>query len=203
MVSEIRIFVEGDKALPNGFRAFLKPITDIARQRRIRFRVAPGGSKDETIKDFIDALQDEPEIFNILLLDSDEPDKGTLIASVKARSTWDNQTGVNVQDGQIHFMVQVMESWFLADIPALERYYGNGFQQNRLPRNPSIEQISKNDVIRGLEGATRGTSKGKYSKTRHAPELLQRVDSSKLRNRSVSPNCDRLFATLESLVSNT
>ena len=197
MVSYIRIFVEGDKALLDGFRAFLKPVIDAARQRRIRFRVAPGGSKDETIKDFLDAVQDEPEVFNVLLIDSDIPDNGRLIASLKNSSTWDNQVGANVQDDQIHFMVQVMESWFLADKDAIARYYGQGFQANRLPPNPNVEQVMANDAIRRIEDATRRTQKGTYHKTRHAPDLLAQIDSTKVRN--TAPNCKRLFDTLQNL----
>ena len=197
MVSDIRIFVEGDKALLNGFRAFLKPVIDAARQRRIKFRVTPGGSKDETIKDFLDAVQDEPEVFNVLLIDSDRPDNGRLMASLKSSRIWDNQIGAAVRDDQIHFMVQVMESWFLADKDALARYYGQSFQANHLPQNPNVEQVLANDVIRRLEDATRRTQKETYHKTLHAPDLLAQIDSDKVRN--AAPNCRRLFTALENL----
>ena len=136
---------------------------------------------DETIKDFMDAIQDNSGAFNILLVDSDGPDNGNLIASVKARSTWDNQTGASIQDNQIHFMVQVMESWFLADKDALRRYYGRDFQPNRLPPNQNVEQKPSNYVIGGIENATRRTRKGKYHKTRHAPDLLAQIDAAKVR----------------------
>ena len=201
MVSDIRIFVEGDRALLNGFRAFLKPVIDAARQRRIKFRVAPGGSTDETIKDFLDAVHDEPEVFNVLLIDSDHPDNGRLIASLKDSRIWDNQIGASVHDDQIHFMVQVMESWFLADKDALDRYYGRDFQPNQLPQNQNVEQIRGNDVIGGLEDAARRTRKGKYHKTKHAPEILQAIDPNKVRN--AAPNCERLFATLRRQIANT
>ena len=197
MVSEIRIFVEGDKALLNGFRAFLKPVIDVVRQRRIRFQLVSCKSTDETIKDFMDAVHLRPEVFNVLLIDSDRPDNGRLIASLKNRSTWDNQIGANVQDDQLHFMVQVMESWFLADNNALATYYGRGFQANRLRPNPNVEQIPGNDVISGLQAATRNTSQKRYHKTKHAPALLQAIDSDKVRN--AAPNCRRLFTALENL----
>ena len=203
MVAQIRIYFEGDRRLRPGLEAFLKPAIDLARKQRIGFNAIAGGPTEETIRDFFDAVRDYPEALVILLVDSDSRDDGNLIRSIRSRSTWNKELGTGVQDSQIHFMVQVMESWFLADISTLERFYGNRFQRNRLPRNPAVEQISKDDVIRGLEGATRGTSKGKYNKTRHAPELLQRVDSSKLRNRDVAPNCNRLFTTLERLIRST
>ncbi len=201
MVTEIRIYFEGDRRLRPGLEAFLKPAIDLARERHIGFNAIAGGPTSETIKDFFDGVRDYPEALIVLLVDSDSRDDGNLIASVKSRSSWDNQAASNVQDDQIHFMVQVMESWFLADKSALERYYGNRFQSNRLPRNPSVEQISKDDVVRGLEEATRRTQKGKYHKTRHAPELLSAIDSSKIR--STAPNCDRLFASLQSAINST
>ena len=69
-------------------------------------------------------------------------------------------------------MVQLMESWFLADRPMLDTYYGHGFNVRRLPANPNIENISKPDVERGLHDATRGCRKGAYNKTTHATDLL-------------------------------
>ena len=201
MVSEIQIFLEGDKALLKGFHAFLKPAIDAARQRGIRFQLVSGGPLDETIKDFMDAIQDNSDAFNILLVDSDGPDGGNLIASIKGRSTWNGRVGARIQDNQIHFMVEVMESWLLADKNALANYYGNGFQTNRLPQNPSVEEIFKADVISGLESATSSTPKGKYHKTRHAPDLLKQVDVSKVRN--AAPNCDRLFVALNHLTTST
>jgi hypothetical protein len=96
-------------------------------------------------------------------------------------------------------MVQVMETWFLADRQTLRDYYGQGFMENRLPGNTDVEQIPKDDVESRLAAATEPTKKGKYHKTRHAPDLLAMIDVSKLR--SVSPACDRLFKSLEHLTS--
>ena len=197
MVSEIQIFIEGDKALLNGLRTFLKSAIDAAQHQRIKFKMVAGGSANETVRNFMRGVRRNPNSFNILLVDSDRPDNGDLIASVKDRRTWDNQTGANVQDDQIHFMVQVMESWFLADKDALTRYYGQGFQPNRLPRNPNVEQVMANDAISGLENATRPTRKGKYHKTRHAPDLLRQIDVAEVRQ--AAPNCNRLFVSLLSL----
>ena len=197
MVSEIQIFLEGDKALLQGLRTFIRPAIDAARQHRIRFQLISCGSIDETIKDFMDGIQHKPDAFNILLVDSDGPDNSSLISSLKARSTWDNHIGANIQNDQIHFTVQVMESWFLADRDALGRYYGRDFQPNRLPLNKNVEHVLGNDVISGLEHATRPTRKGKYHKTRHAPDLLAQIDAAKVRQ--AAPNCDRLFASLLAL----
>ena len=197
MVSEIRIFVEGDKALLKGLRAFLKPAMDTARRRRIKFNMVASGSANETVKDFMREVRRNPASLNILLLDSDRPDNGRLIASLKNSPIWNSQTGATIRDDQIHFMVQVMESWFLADKDAIARYYGQGFQANRLPPNPNVEQVMANDAIRRIEDATRRTQKGTYHKTRHAPDLLAQIDPNKVRD--AAPNCRRLFTTLQNL----
>lgn len=81
-------------------------------------------------------------------------------------------------------MVQCMEAWFLADRAALEEYYGQGFKSQSLPRNPKIEDIPKQDLMQGLEAATRETTKGNYHKTKHGFEILERIDPSKVRTAS-------------------
>ncbi len=202
MVKEIRVYFEGDNALRKGFNSFLKSEIDRARQRqhRLGFRTIAGGSTEETIKDFMTAARTHKDAINIVLIDSDNPDNGNLIAEVKQRASWDTEAGAKIQDEQIHFMVQVMESWFLADRNALKKYYGQGFREKQLPGNPNVEQISKSDVDNGLKNATRDTRKKKYHKTQHAPDLLSSLDVDKVRCNA--PSCDRLFHSLRSLIDN-
>jgi hypothetical protein len=164
----------------------------------LKFHLIQGNGGSETIKDFVDALRTHPNAFNVLLIDSDGPDDGQLIPNLKSRSEWDSQVAGSVSDDQIHFMVQVMEAWFLADRNALKAYYDGGFSENQSPPNPNVEQVPKDDVINGLLNATRGTQKKTYHKTKHAPELLTRIDPAKVRN--AAPSCDRLFKALEAAV---
>jgi hypothetical protein len=91
-------------------------------------------------------------------------------------------------------MVQVMESWFLADPEALTRYYREGFAINALKKNPKVEEIPKDDVLKCLKQATRKTKKRAYHKTGHAPGILELLDSNKVRK--AAPHCDRLFQDL-------
>ncbi len=81
-------------------------------------------------------------------------------------------------------MVQIMESWFLADPDVLESYYGRGFRKQDLRQNPSVEQVPKQDVLDGLEHAARNTTKGRYSKGKHGFEILARIDPVKVRTAS-------------------
>jgi hypothetical protein len=91
-------------------------------------------------------------------------------------------------------MVQCMEAWFLADKTTLARYYGDGFRESALPRNPRIEEIPKREVAYGLRRATEATIKGPYHKTRHGFDLLGRLDPRAVRQRS--PFADAFFMVL-------
>jgi hypothetical protein len=160
----------------------------------------PIACKARAVADFAVAMQAHPEDVNILLVDSEGPNSVSLLDDrVRKHPNWKATIDSKVSDDQIHFMVQVMESWFLADPGALGGNFGRGFAKGKLPGHPKIEEIDKNDVLAGLKAATRGTGKRRYHKTRHAPELLARVDVAKVR--SAAPFCERLFKSLESVSS--
>ena len=97
-------------------------------------------------------------------------------------------------DNQCHLMVQVMESWFLADADALESFYGRGFRKQDLPRNQEVEDISKQDVLDGLARATRGTRKGSYSKGMHGFQIIELLDPEKVRK--AAPHADRFIGAM-------
>ena len=150
--------------------------------------------KANAIEDFMIGVRKEPNSVNVLLIDSEGPSTQDLLGQVRRHAHWDNTLDSQIADKQIHFMVQVMESWFLADRQALGAYYGSGFLNNRLPSNPNVELVPKDDVLSGLASATEHIAKGKYHKTRHAPDLLARIDANKVRG--AAPSCDRLVSTL-------
>ena len=112
---------------------------------------------------------------------------------LKSRDGWDRPVGAT--DDQCHLMVQVMESWFLADRGTLAAFYGQQFREQALPQNPNIEQIAKQDVLGGLESATRNTGKSSYSKGKHSFEILENLDPAKVMN--VSKHAKRLIDALQ------
>ena len=120
----------------------------------------------------------------ILLVDSEVP----VTASgpwqhLKSSDGWDCPSGTT--DDQCHLMVQVMESWFLADKDALASFYGQGFKSQALrAANPNIEQAPKQDVLNRLAQATRDTGKGSYKKGSISFEILGMLDPEKVRNAS-------------------
>lgn len=157
-------------------------------------RFVPCGNRQTAYKDFRKAVQSGESA--LLLVDAEEP--------VKVPGPWQHLKGSDnwnrpqaATDDQCHLMVQVMESWFLADPDALESYYGQAFRKAALPKNPKVENVAKQDVESGLTQATRSTRKGKYSKGKHSFEILAELDPGKVREKS--PYAERFFSTLERL----
>ena len=96
-------------------------------------------------------------------------------------------------------MVQMMEAWLVADVAALERFYGQGFRRNAIPARDDVENIDKADLDGALRNATRDTQKGEYHKTRHGARLLEELDAATVRSKA--PHCERLFAMLSAKIT--
>lgn len=102
---------------------------------------------------------------------------------------------VQSNDRQCHFMAQCMESWFLTDKEALKVFFGQGFNQNSLPRTFHIEQVPKNEVYESLARASANCrTKSKYGKSEHSFKLLALIDPEKVQQ--ASPWALRLIETL-------
>lgn len=205
MVGEIRVYVEGGgdqrsgkSAIQEGFSKFLLPLKDIARQRHIRWAVIACGPRNAAQDAFQIALQQHANAFNVLLVDAEGPVTQSPRAHLQQRDGWQMQS---ISDEQCHLMVQVMESWLLADRDALREFYGAGFNTNPLPGQADVEQIDKGVVLSAMEDATQRTRKGSYHKIRHGPKLLERLEVSKVR--SAARHCDRLFTTLAEQMGTT
>ena len=91
-------------------------------------------------------------------------------------------------------MVQCMEAWFLADVPALETFFGAGFRSTSLAKRDDIENIPKNDVFNQLDSATRASKKGAYDKSRHSFDILAQIDPAQVIQ--CSPFAKQLVDTL-------
>jgi hypothetical protein len=195
---EIAIYFEGGgnsaetkAALRQGMSGFLKPLVDLARQRRCRWSITSCGGRYQASDAFLDALEKDPDTFNVLLVDSEAAVAALPRAHLQQRDGW-NLNGA--QEDQVHLMAQCMDAWLVADPDALAEYYGQGFNPNGLPNRLDLEEEPKGQIYNALENATRHTQKGSYGKIKHASELWKRVRQEKARNRCA--HCDRLFMTL-------
>lgn len=197
----LRLFVEGGggsrclrTACRRGFREFLEKAGLEGRMPRI---VACGG-RDETFDDFRTAHNQDSAEPPLMLVDAEGPvEHEDPWRHLRQRDGWDQPEGVDA--GQCHLMVQMMESWFLADRTALAGYFGADFRAGALPGSEeAVEGIPKADVENGLKHATRDTDKGEYSKGRHSFELLGRLDPARVM--AASGWADRLVKTLRGSV---
>jgi len=121
MCTQIRIYFEGDKLLKSGFDDFFQETKRRARERRCRFLPISAGSGETACRDFGIALRTHPDVWNILLRDSQGPVDANASASLCRQHGWDKSHA-----GSIFWMVQMMEAWFHADRQALQKFYGNG-----------------------------------------------------------------------------
>ena len=92
-------------------------------------------------------------------------------------------------------MVEVMESWLVADREALACFYDSGFRSSVIPQWPEIEEVPKGEVLSKLRQATSSTKKGSYHKGRHSFEILGKLDPNKVMN--ASPHAMRFVDSLQ------
>ena len=192
----VRIYVEGGhqgstkSSCRQAFRAFFQKVISPGS-----FTVIASGSRGAAFQDFCSALKAHQHDYVILLVDSEEAVAASPWLHLQGRQgdQWHRPPGVH--NDQAHLMVQVMEAWFLADRQALAEYYGQGFLADSLPGQANVELITKQDVFRALEHATRKTQKGEYHKTRHGFDLIERINPDRIR--AASHHADRLLGVLE------
>ena len=199
----VAIYMEGGgdgksakAAIRQGMDALLRPLKDAARVKALHWKLVPCGGRDEAFRRFRDAVNHGDSVIAVLLVDSEGPVNRAPRSHLQSRDGWDDM-GFAGED-TIHLMVQVMETWIVADPDALSTYYGQNFNGNVLPRAENLEQVSKADVTRTLNRATEQTTKGCYHKIRHASNLLKRIDVERVKKRC--PHCARLFDKLGPMI---
>ena len=79
-------------------------------------------------------------------------------------------------------MVEVMESWFMADREVLKDFFNQGFRENQLPaKTRPIESLTKGAVYDALQKATADCkTKAPYGKGDHSFKLLAKLDPQKV-----------------------
>ncbi len=70
------------------------------------------------------------------------------IGSLRSHSSWDKS--VVCADGQINFMVQAMEAWFIADPQALRECFDQSFNTNTLPIPQNAESITPENLVAAI-----------------------------------------------------
>jgi len=192
----VKLFVEGggnSKLLRTKCRAAFHSFLQKAGLSGAMPRIVASGSRQNAYDNYCTAVNNGEEA--MLLIDSEEgvrAPSGDPHYSADRPETWkpwhhlkkrkgdDWDKPKNGSDNECHLMVQVMESWFLADKAALKKYYGKDFNERALPSRTDVENISKADVMNALADATRNTLKGSYSKGNHSFDILTDIDPQKV-----------------------
>lgn len=198
---KIKIYVEGGgdrKDLRERCREGFSKFLEKAGLRGRMPAVVACGSRQSAYDRFCTAVStagrdDVP----LLLVDSEDAVNESPWTHLRTCSGWVCPSGADGQ--QVHLMVQIMESWFLADRSALANYFGSDFHDSALPANTRIEKIAKRKVFDSLRQATRDCGRDKVydesAKGRHSFALLGKIDPQKVR--AASPHAERLLNTLE------
>ncbi len=180
---KVKIYVEGGgdgQALRTKCRQGFSKFFESAGLRGRMPSVVACGRRQNAYDSFCTALQTADEnCFVILLVDSEEPATLSPWAHLEGRDNWIRPDAAS--DDSAHLMVQCMEAWFLTDHPTLTAFYGQGFNSSSLPAHANVEQVSKQDIFKSLELATRHSrSKGRYEKSNHSFSILAQLDSAKV-----------------------
>ena len=139
-------------------------------------RVIRGGSRQQTFERFeTHVSESRSDTVPLLLVDSE----GQVAAAhsvwqhLQERDGWTQPEDAG--DDQAFLMVQVMETWFVADPHALREIFGAQFAENAFRQWPQLEEVFKETVLDALEKATARCSKP-YAKGKIAFELLAQID---------------------------
>ena len=129
-------------------------------------------------------------------MDSEGPvkDNQSTWEYLKDNDGWRQPAGAD--DNQAYLMVQAMEAWLIADRDALRQFFGQGFNENRLPRQSDPEQIPQNRLESSLKDASADCGR-RYAKGTVSFEILGQVDASKVEERC--SHAKALFCYLRSL----
>ncbi len=111
----------------------------------------------------------------LLLVDSEDALEAehSVWQHLRARDGWHRPRGTG--DDQAFLMVQLMETWLLADRNSLKRYFGRKFRENALGQWPQLETVPKAGVIEALQRATAECQRP-YAKGKVSFELLAQAD---------------------------
>ena len=162
-----------------------------------RTKIVRGAGRRQTFDRFATAVSDSsPGTLPFLLVDSEGPVVlgHSVWQHLHVRDGWPRPEGAG--DDRAFLMVQVMETWFLADREALRSYFGTGFGENALRAWPNLEDVPKPKVLEALGRATASCRK-RYSKGRVSFELLAQIDSARVE--AACPHAKALLNELRTL----
>ncbi len=192
---KIRIYVEGGGDQRILKRECRRAFSKFFKKAKLKGRIPEihsSGSRQSAFDDFRTAVNNpSDDILPLLLVDSEQAVNVAHQREGQFRP-WDHlhirdkswKKPKDTNDNQVHFMVQCMEAWLIADQDSIEQFYGNNFNTKALPKNRNIELIEKAVLFDALKRATKDTQKGKYGKGAHSFKILEQVNPDQVFSKS-------------------
>lgn len=185
----VKLYVEGGgdaAALKTVCREGFKLFLEKAGLKGSMPRIVACGGRQDAFESYCTAIKNGDEA--VLLVDSEDAIAGKHQQGEAA--TWQPWQHLKQRkgdgwdkpaagaDADCHLMVQVMESWFLADRETLKKFFGQGFKEKSLPAaGKTIESVAKTQIYQSLADATKDCrSKAPYGKGEHSFKLLGLID---------------------------
>ena len=189
---------DGNQQLETLFRHSWATFFEAAGLKDRKPQVVRGGGRKRTFDLFVKAIKDpDPKRVPLLLVDSEAPVAAghSVWQHLQTRDGWNCPP--DADDDQAFLMVQVMETWFLADRNSLKRYFGANFKENALKQWPQLEAVPKKTVLNALKQATAHCAKP-YAKGKVSFELLAQVDPALVK--AACPHAKALLDRLKTLI---
>ncbi len=198
----VKLYVEGgaqDSALERSLcrQAFSKFFSADPRLKGKLPRTVPCGGRKATFDAFVTEVRNpKPGVLPLLLVDSESrvARNKSSWEHLKSRpgDEWELPNGAT--EHQVFLMVQVMETWFIADREAMELFFGADFRRSSIPSWPELEEVPKQSVYEALNKATADCGARRYAKGRLSFNLLAGISPAKVE--AASPHARRLFERL-------
>lgn len=183
-MSKAILFVEGGgntAELKNRCREGFTTLLRRAGFEGMMPRIVPCGTRRAAYDDFVMAHRQGNYNFVALWVDSEDPvgDVEQPWAHLLARQSDKWERPVGASDEQVFLMTTCMETWLLADRPALRAHYKTKLKESALPSLTDLEARHRHDVQDALERATQDCTNA-YQKNKRAFALLAAVNPAEL-----------------------
>lgn len=193
---KVTLFVEGSRGSETLVRRFREGWSRFFRAAGLRRppRVVPCGDRARAYRRFALAVEkDGPGRVSLMLMDSEGPVAAgqSVWRHLRDKDGWSRPQGAG--DSSAFMMTQLMETWLLADVPVMRRFFGNEFDAGAFARWPSLEDVPKTTVLDALGRATAKCGQP-YAKGEVSFLLLSVIDPAAVE--AACPHARKLFDRL-------
>ncbi len=173
--------------------AFRKLLERAGLQDRMP-RIVACGSRGSAFDDFHTAHVSRGDAdLPVLIVDSEEPMSKPPWDHLQERDGWQRPGGA--EDEQAQLMVTCMETWIVADRPALRKVFGKDLIESAIPKEPRLEERTRDDVQDWPEAATKRCPRDRrYQKGRRSFQVVSELDPAALQ--PLLPHFRRFIETL-------